>query len=74
MIGSCKKMQTFSLEDELKRMEGVPYIIDFYQDFSTDDLKNSDNMESIPEIINEIVNPKVIDIRRQNDYSCLEDK
>lgn len=34
MIGACTKMQTITLEEEIKLMDGVPYYFDFYQDFS----------------------------------------
>lgn len=67
-------MQTLSLEDELRRMDGVIYTIDFYQDFSNTILGNSDNKACIPEIIEEIINPKVIDVRQQNAPLSLEDR
>lgn len=34
VIGACTKMQTTSWEDEMKLMDGIPYMIDFFQDFS----------------------------------------
>lgn len=34
VIGACTKMQTISLEDEWKLMDGIPYQINFFQDFS----------------------------------------
>lgn len=74
MIGSCSRMQTLSLEDEIRRMDGVPYTIDFYQDFSTDILEEVDNMESIPKIIKEIMNPRLIDVRQQNNNVYLEER
>lgn len=40
MIGRCCGMQTISLEEELKLIAGVPYDIDFLQDFSTIYLNN----------------------------------
>lgn len=33
VIGACTKMQTTSWEDEMKLMDGIPYMIDFFQDF-----------------------------------------
>lgn len=35
MIGAYSKMQTTYWEDEMKLMDGVPYMIDFFQDFSS---------------------------------------
>lgn len=67
-------MQTLSLEDEFRRMDGVPYTIDFYWDFSTAVLGNPDNKMCVQEIVEEIMNPKVIDVGRQSDTLCLEDR
>ncbi len=67
-------MQTLSLEDEFRRMDGIPYSIDFCQDFSTVTLENSDNRVCIPEIIEEITNPKLIDVRQQNNNLYLEER
>ena len=64
-------MQTLSLEDEFKRIDGVPYNIDFYQDFSTVTLGDFDNGMCISEIVGEIINPKVIDIRQEDDTPYL---
>lgn len=33
VIGRCAKMQTLSWDEMIKRVNGVPYRIDFYQDF-----------------------------------------
>ena len=71
VIGSCRRMQTLSLEDEFRRMEGISYDIDFYQDFSTVTLENIDNRMCISEIVEEIMNPKVIDVRQESDTLCL---
>ena len=35
MIGAYSKMQTTYWEDEMKLIDGVPYMIDFFQDFSS---------------------------------------
>lgn len=67
-------MQTLSLGDEFKRMDGIPYFIDFYQDFSIVTLGNSDNRVCIPEIIEEIINPKLIDVKQQNNNLYLEER
>ncbi|GEM_PF-6385535 len=67
-------MQTLSLEDEFKRIDGVPYIIDFYQNYTESDLEGSDNRMGISEIIDEIMNPKMIHVRQQNDKLCLENR
>ena len=34
IIGACVQMQTISLEDEWRFIDGVPYEIDFFQDFA----------------------------------------
>ena len=34
MIGACAKTQTLSLDEEIRLAEGVPYNLDFFQDFS----------------------------------------
>lgn len=34
MIGACARMQTTSWEEEIKLVDGIPYFIDFAQDFS----------------------------------------
>ncbi len=34
VIGRCSKMQTLSLGQEINLMDGIPYNIDFFQDFS----------------------------------------
>lgn len=34
MIGRCSKMQTLFLDQEVNLMGGIPYDIDFFQDFS----------------------------------------
>lgn len=71
-------MQTLTLEDEFRRMDGVPYIIDFYQDFSTVTLENSENRICIPEIIEEIIeeimNPRMIDVQQQSYNPSLEER
>lgn len=74
MVGLCSRMQKLSLEEEFKRMDGVPYTIDFYQDFSRAILGNADNKMCIPEIVEEIINPNVIDVGQQNDPLCLENR
>lgn len=67
-------MQTLSLEDEIKRIDGVPYTIDFYQDLSKVALEDYDNRVCIPRIIKEIMNPKVIDVQQQSNNLSLENK
>lgn len=67
-------MQILSLEDELKRIDGVPYAIDFYQDFSTVVLENSENGICIPEIIEEIMNPRMINVQQQSYNPSLEER
>lgn len=74
VIGSCRKMQTLSLEDEFRRIDGVPYVIDFYQDFSKAAWGNSENKICIPEIIEEIMNPKAIDVQQKSDGPSLEER
>ena len=74
MIGSCKKMQTLSLEDEFRRMDGVVYNIDFYQDFTTVTLGDFDNGMCISEIVEEIMNPRVIDIRQEDNTLYLKNR
>lgn len=34
MIGACAKTQTLSLDEEMRLIEGIPYNLDFFQDFS----------------------------------------
>ena len=34
VIGACAKTQTLSLDEEIRLTEGVPYNLDFFQDFS----------------------------------------
>lgn len=34
VIGACAKTQTLSLDEEIRLAEGVPYNLDFFQDFS----------------------------------------
>lgn len=67
-------MQTLSLEDEFRRIDGVPYTIDFYQDFSTVALENSKNGICIPEIIEEIMNPRMINVQQQSYNPSLEER
>lgn len=67
-------MQTLSLEDEFRRIDGVPYVIDFYQDFSKAAWGNSENKICIPEIIEEIMNPKAIDVQQKSDGPSLEER
>lgn len=67
-------MQTLTLEDEFKRIDGVPYMIDFYQDFSTDALENSGNGICIPEIIEGIMNPRMINVQQQSYNPSLEER
>ena len=35
MIGACAQTPTISWEEESRLLDGVPYLIDFFQDFST---------------------------------------
>lgn len=67
-------MQTLSLEDEFKRIDGVPYNIDFYHDFSTVTLENFNNRMCISEIFEEIMDPKTIDVRLEDDTLYLKDR
>lgn len=57
MIGACVKMQTISLEDEIKLIDGIPYDIDFFQDFSNV-YQTGRSIEDIPveEIIDTLIN------------------
>ena len=57
MIGACVKMQTISLEDEIKLIDGIPYDIDFFQDFSNM-YQTGRSIEDIPveEIIDTLIN------------------
>lgn len=57
VIGACVKMQTASLEEAIKLIDGVPYNIDFFQNFSTVCIDGRP-IENIPvgEIIESILN------------------
>ncbi len=41
MIGACTKMQTLSLEEEFSLLQGIPYDLDIFSDFSAWQLKGS---------------------------------
>lgn len=60
MIGASKTMQTLSLEEEIEKMDGIPYIIDFYQDLSTIFTDGLHTEMSITEVVEEIMNPSII--------------
>ena len=57
VIGACVKMQTISLEDEIKLIDGIPYDIDFFQNFSNV-YQTGHPIEDIPveEIIDTLIN------------------
>lgn len=57
MIGACVKTQTISLEDEIRMIDGIPYDIDFFQDFSNV-YQTGRSIEDIPveEIIGTLIN------------------
>ncbi len=41
VIGACTKMQTLSLEEEFSLLQGIPYDLDIFSDFSAWQLKGS---------------------------------
>lgn len=47
VIGRCSKMQTVSLDQETKLWDGIPYDINFFQDFSKLNLEGV-QISSIP--------------------------
>lgn len=56
MIGACTKMQTITLEEEIKLMDGVPYYFDFYQDFSCITLNGKQAQDVFPLNLLELIN------------------
>lgn len=62
MIGACVKMQTLSLDEEIRLIEGIPYNLDLFQDFSVrqlngktiQDISSQDLCMMVDEIENDI--------------------
>ncbi len=53
-------MQTLSLEEVIEKMDGIPFCIDFYQDFSSIFTENPNEKMCISEIVEYIMNPPVV--------------
>lgn len=69
MIGACAKMQTLSLDEEIRLIEGIPYNLDLFQDFSVrqlngktiQDISSQDLCMMVDEIENDIKVIHVVD-------------
>ena len=69
MIGACTKMQTITLEEEIKLMDGVPYYFDFYQDFSCIAL-NGEQIQDVSRLkLFELIN----ETERENTVTVVDD-
>ena len=68
MIGACTRMQTITLEEEIKLMDGVPYYFDFYQDFSCITLNGKQAQDVLALNLLELIN----ETERENTVTVVD--